>query len=186
MTHGLLSCLLPLILLAGCSSASDGDQDAAATAAPSEDPTAADAQGAPSAESPPPVAPAANVPAISARSYVGGTARVTVTGAFQIDEDVAINKQASISDGTMTWLQYGVSGAETPNALVTVSESEVGINVAHGKPTATIGAESCKGNMDVAATSITGHYICKDVTSYDPRSGNMGKIDIDINFTASS
>jgi len=183
MTHRLMSCLLPLIVLAGCSSASDADQDAAA---PSEAPTAAEPPGGPSAESPPPVEPAANVPVISARTYVGGSARVTVTGAFQIDEDIAINKQASISDGEMTWLQYGVSGAETPNALVTVSTTEVGINVARGKPTATIGAESCQGSMEVAATSVTGHYTCKDVTSYDPRSGNMGKIDVDIHFTASS
>lgn len=128
----------------------------------------------------------ADVPIISARTYVGGSAKVTVTGSFQINDDVPINTQASISDGEMTWLQYGASGSQAPNALVTVSPDEVGINVARGQPTATIPAVSCTGGMKVTGNSITGHYKCPNVTSYDPRSGQMGTVDIEIELTAMS
>jgi hypothetical protein len=126
------------------------------------------------------------VPIISARTYVGGSAKVTVTGSFQIAEDIPINTQASYSDGEMTWLQYGASGSEAPNALVTVSPDEVGVNVGRGKPTATISAENCTGNMDVTGNSITGHYKCLNVTSYDPGSGQMGTVNIEIDLTAKS
>jgi hypothetical protein len=131
-------------------------------------------------------APAVAVPVISARTYVGGSAKVTVTGSFQIDEAIPINTQASFGDGEMTWLQYGASGSEAPNALVTVSLDEVGINVGRGKPTATIGAENCTGGMEVSSNSITGHYTCPNVTSYDPGSGQMGIINIEIDLTATS
>lgn len=131
-------------------------------------------------------APAVEVPVISARSYVGGSAKVAVTGSFQIDEDIPINTQASYSAGDMTWLQYGASGSEAPNALVTVSTFEVGINASRGKPTAVIGAENCTGGMEVSSNSVTGHYKCPNVTSHDPGSGKMGTVQIEIVFTATS
>ena len=79
----------------------------------------------------------AAVPIISARSYLGGSAKVAVTGSFQIGEDIPINTEASYSDGEMTWLQYGASGAEAPNALVTVSAEEDGVNTGLEKLAAT-------------------------------------------------
>ena len=109
-----------------------------------------------------------------------------VTGSFQIDAAIPINTQASISDGEMTWLQYGNSGSEAPEALVTVSTYETGVTVAHGKPTATIGAVDCTGGMEVKKVLVTGHYKCPNVTSYDPRSGQMGTVNIEIDFTATS
>jgi len=129
---------------------------------------------------------AGKIPVISARSYVSGSAQVTVTGSFQINEDIAINKQASFSDGEMTWLQYGASGSEAANLLVTVSPDEVGVNVGRGKQTATAGGEGCTGNMDVTGNSVSAHYKCLNVTSYDPRSGQMGKVNIEIHLTAKS
>jgi hypothetical protein len=47
-------------------------------------------------------------PAISARSYTSGSAIVKVTGSFQIDAEIPINTQASLSDGEMTWLQFTI------------------------------------------------------------------------------
>ena len=165
---------LPLIALsASCSGQSGTDQESASSAA--------------AADSAAPVnQTAAEVPVISKRTYVGGNAKVKVTGSFQIDADIPINTKASISDAGMTWLQYGVSGSEPPEALVTVSTDEVGIMVGRGKQTATIGAADCKGKMEVAATLITGHYTCVGVTSYDPGTGSMGKIDIELTFSAQS
>jgi hypothetical protein len=120
------------------------------------------------------------------QNQTAGSAKVTVTGSFQFNEDIPINTQASYSDGEMTWLQYGASGSEAPNALVTVSRDEVGINVGRGKQTATIGAENCSGDMEVTGNSITGHFKCPNVTSYDPVSGQMGTVNIEVNLAATS
>jgi hypothetical protein len=126
------------------------------------------------------------VPTIGARSYVGGSAKITVTGSFQVNADIPINKQASMSDGEMTWLQFGASGSEEPNMLLTVSSYEVGFGVARGKATATAGAEDCTGDIVVAERQINGKYSCKGVTSYDPSTGQMGTVDVEIQFTALS
>lgn len=132
------------------------------------------------------VAAAEGVPTISQRSYVAGSAQVTVTGAFSIDADIPINTQASMSDGEMTWLQFGVSGAAEPNMLLTVSSYEVGFGVARGKAIATAGAADCTGDLVVESQQVRGNYSCKGVVSYDPGSGQMGKVDIEIRFVARS
>jgi hypothetical protein len=129
---------------------------------------------------------AGGIPTISPRGYVGGSVKVAVSGSFKINADIPINKQASMSDGEMTWLQYGVSGAAEPNLLLTVSSYEVGFGVSRGKAMATAGAEDCTGDMVVGERQINGKYSCKGVTSYDPSSGRMGTVDIEIHFTALS
>jgi len=130
------------------------------------------------------------VPKISGRSFVGGSARVTVTGSFQIDADVAINAKASFGDGAMTWIQFGVSGAAEPNALITYGDQGIGIIVGLGKNTATAepSAEdaACSGGVDVTGSSISGQYTCRGVGSYNPATGKMGKVNITIRFTATS
>jgi hypothetical protein len=132
------------------------------------------------------MAAAEGVPTISPRGYVGGSAEVTVTGAFSINADIPINKQASMSDGEMTWLQFGVAGAAEPNMLLTVSSYEVGFGVARGKAIATAGAADCTGDLVVAPQQVHGKYSCKGVASYDPDTGQMGKVDIEIRFVALS
>jgi hypothetical protein len=126
------------------------------------------------------------IPVVSARTYIAGSAAVTVTGAFQIKADIPINTKASISDGEMTWLQYGDAGSEEPNMLLTVSPYEVGFGVARGKAIATAGAGDCTGDLVVTGVSIIGKYSCEGVTSYDPTTGQQGKVDIDIRLTAQS
>ncbi len=131
-------------------------------------------------------------PAISARQFTAGSAKVTVRGAVQIDQDVAINTQASVGDGEVTWLQFGVSGSATPNSLITYGETgEIGISVAKGKFVATAGivpgeAPQCSGKTDVAKTLVSGSYTCKGVVSHDGATGTMGKVDIEVRFTAKS
>jgi len=125
------------------------------------------------------------IPVISQRTFVAGNAHVIVTGSFKFTADIALNIPASISDGEDTWLQYGASGSEAPNALFKVSPTEIGIIVAQGKPSATAG-DTCQGKLDVTAASVKGHYVCKNVASYDPRSGQMGTVDIDISLVATS
>jgi hypothetical protein len=129
---------------------------------------------------------AGKIPVISQRTFAAGNAHVVVTGSFKFTADIALNVPASISDGEDTWLQYGASGSDAPNALFKVSPTEIGIIVSQGKPSATAGDDTCQGKLDVTAASVSGHYVCKGVTSYDPRSGQMGTVSIDITLTATT
>jgi hypothetical protein len=130
-------------------------------------------------------------PAISERQFTGGSAKVTVTGSAKIDQDIAINTKASYGDGEMTWLQFGASGSEEPNALITYGETgEVGISVGKGKFIATgsimPGEDSqCSGKVQVTGTMVSGEYGCAGVTSHDPAT-KLGKVDIKVRFTAKS
>lgn len=126
------------------------------------------------------------VPPISARQFVSGSAKVTVTGSFQIDQDVAINSKASVSDGEMTWLQFGNSGSDVPNALITFQGGDFGIIVGAGKSSVTGESPQCAGNVAVTAALVSGNYSCAAVVSFDRSSGKMGKVDIKITFTAKS
>jgi hypothetical protein len=134
-----------------------------------------------SAEKSPP-----DVPAITQRSYVGGSAHLTTTGAFQVDAEVPINAKASYSDGEKTWLQFGASGAKEPNVLITYGDGDIGIIFASGTFTATAEAVHCTGRADVTAASITGQYRCKGVTAYDKSSGKMNPVAVTVTFTAKS
>lgn len=131
-------------------------------------------------------------PTISARQYKGGSARVTVSGSATIDQEIPLNIPASISDGEVTWIQFGASGAETPNALITYGETkEIGISVGKGKLVVTGGImpgekSQCSGKVEVTATAIAGEYTCVGLTSYDAASGAMGKVDLKVRFTATS
>ena len=128
---------------------------------------------------------------ISERQFTGGSAIVTVTGSAKIDQEIAINTKASYGDGGMTWLQFGESGAEAPNALVTYGkDGEIGITVGKGKFIATgdivPGEDSqCTGKVQVTQTSVSGDYTCTGVVSHDPAT-KMGKVDIKVRFTAKS
>ena len=131
-------------------------------------------------------------PKISQREFVSGGAKVVVTGAFTINEDVKLNTKASFGDGESTWLQFGASGSEQPNALITYGETkEIGITVGKGKLTASGGIvpgekSECAGKAEATPTLISGKYTCRGVASYDPATGRMGKVDIEITFTAKS
>ena len=130
-------------------------------------------------------------PTISQRQYTGGSATVTVGGSTTIDAEVPLNPQASYSDGEVTWLQFGVSGAETPNSLITYGQTkEIGIAVSKGKFTVTGGimpgeASECLGKVQVTAKEVSGEYTCAGVTSHDPGRG-MAKVNIKVRFSATS
>ena len=130
-------------------------------------------------------------PTISERQFTGGSAKVTVTGSAKIDQEIAINTKASYGDGEGTWLQFGESGSEAPNALITYGDTkEIGISVGKGKFIVTGGIipgedSQCSGSAKVTATAITGDYTCTGVVSHDPATG-MGKVDIKVRFTAKS
>ena len=131
-------------------------------------------------------------PPISARQFTGGSVKIVVTGSFTVNADVPINTQASLSDGEITWLQFGVSGSATPEALITYGENDdTGVTVGSGKNVATGGITpgekpTCTGKAQVTATLISGHYVCKGLSSYNPSTGKLGKVDVEVTFTAKS
>ncbi len=89
-----------------------------------------------------------------------GCAKVAETGSFSINEDVAINPKASLGDGEMTWIQFGVSGSTKPDVLITCGQ-EIGITVGLGKFVATggimVGQKStCSGKVEVTKTLVSG------------------------------
>ena len=127
-----------------------------------------------------------DVPAITSRSYVGGSAHLTTTGAFQVDAEVPINDKASYSDGEKTWLQFGASGSKAPNVLITYGDGDMGIIFANGSWTATAEGVHCTGRADVTAKSIIGQYRCKGVTGYDKSTGKMSDVAVTVTFTAKS
>ena len=131
-------------------------------------------------------------PSISARQFTDGSIQVQVTGSRNIDEEVPINSQASIGDGEVTWLQFGASGSDSANSLITFTQTgEVGVSVGKGKFIVTAGVTpgekpQCEGQTEVTPSLITGNYTCRGITSYDAATGTMGKVDVVVAFTAKS
>ena len=131
-------------------------------------------------------------PPISARQFTGGSVKIVVTGSFSINADVPLNVQASIGDGEMTWLQFGVSGSAAPEALITYgANKETGITVGSGKNMATGGMmpgekPTCTGSVQVTAALISGHYVCKGLSSHNSSSGRLATVDVEVTFTARS
>ena len=166
-----------LLVLAGCGSDA-GD----ATAGASE---ATRAQAAA-----PPDGGSRDALIISPRTYTVGTVKAKVTGFFAVDGSQQLNKPASITDEDQTWIQYGVSGAPELNVLFTNSTAmaENGINVSVGPYTVTATSTSgeCRTKFDVKPTTITGHYSCTGSTGYNNKTGEMGKVDVEVDFDAGS
>jgi len=127
---------------------------------------------------------------ISPRTYTSGSVQAKVTGFFTVDGTQQLNKPASITDEDQTWIQYGVSGAQELNVLFTnstaLAENGVTIGVGPYTVTATSSSGECKTKFDVQAATITGHYSCAGSTGYNNKTGQMGKIDIEVDFTAES
>jgi hypothetical protein len=133
------------------------------------------------------------MPKITARTFTAGSAAVTVTGSGTFTQDIPLNAPASFSDGTMTYIQFGVSGAAEPNLLMTYSaeSGETGITLGRGKFVATAGVmpgekPQCSGGTEVTGAMVSGHYTCPGITSYDSGTGKMGKVNIEVRFTAKS
>lgn len=127
---------------------------------------------------------------ISPRTYTTGTVKAKVTGFFGVDGSQDLNKPASITDEDQTWIQYGVSGAQELNVLFTNSQSMVenGVTIGLGpySVTATSTSGECRTRFDVKPATISGHYSCTGSTGYNNKTGQMGKVDIEVDFAASS
>ena len=127
---------------------------------------------------------------ISARTYSDGSVKARVTGFFAVDGGQVLNKPASITDEDQTWIQYGASGAQELNVLFTnstaMAENGVTIGVGPYTVTATSTSGECRTKFDVTAASVSGHYSCSGSTGYNNKTGEMGKVDVEVDFSASS
>jgi hypothetical protein len=126
------------------------------------------------------------VPVISARTYTSGYIRLNVSGHFDIDASPELDTRASISDGGYTWIQYGASGSEAPNATVTIGNGDIGISVAVGRNIATGTSTECSMTTTVTPTTVSGHFTCPKVTGYNQADRSMGNVAIEIEFEAQS
>ena len=145
------------------------------------------ASGSAPAAAPSQVVPGGTFPPISARTFTSGQAVVKVTGMFEVDAIVPLNLPASLSDGTMTWMQYGNSGAMEPNSLVTRSESESGVQVGAQGFTAIALDVDCRVDVevDVDGLLIEGSFECQGITALSP-DGNLGLVDMVVAFVGAS
>ena len=184
---------LPMLLVAGgvglsaCGSSTDGRAETADDAREKDEAPQDDAalmrQAAIEAGIP---MPDVAVPVISARTYATGHARLKVSGHFDIDASPGLDTKASISDGGYTWIQYGTSGSEAPNATVTIGNGDMGISVAVGRYVATGTSTECTMTTEVTAAKVGGHFQCPKVTGYNQADGSMGDVTIEIDFEAGS
>jgi len=126
------------------------------------------------------------IPVISARTYTTGHIQLSVSGHFDIEASPELDTQASISDGGYSWIQYGTSGSEAPNATVTIGNGDMGISVAVGRYIATGTSTECSMTTNVTATKVTGHFTCPKVTGYNQADRSMGDVAIEIDFEATS
>ncbi|HEX5766515.1 MAG TPA: hypothetical protein VFY27_13195 [Woeseiaceae bacterium] len=124
------------------------------------------------------------VPVVSARTYVSGQMEIDVSGHFEIDGVMELDRVASISDGDYTWLQYGTSGGEAPNATVTIGGGDISVSVAVGRYVATATSTECEMETDVTPTSVTGHFNCPEVAGYNQDDRSMENVAIEVEFDA--
>ena len=127
---------------------------------------------------------------ISDRSYSGGSTHTKVSGFFEVDGNQDLNKPASVTNGGQTWLQYGDSGAQELSVTFTNSEdmAESGVTIGVGPYTAvgTSTSGECQPKIDVTAANVSGHFSCHGVTAYNKDNSQMGKVNIEVDFNASS
>lgn len=130
--------------------------------------------------------PDEEIPVISDRTYTVGHMQLSVSGFFDIDASPALDTMASITSDGHTWIQYGASGEEPPNATFTVGEGDMGISVAVGRYGATGTTIECEIITEVTPTKVSGHVSCPKVTGYDQASRSMGDVKIEVEFEATS
>lgn len=126
------------------------------------------------------------IPDVSDRTYTAGYSQLKVSGHFDIDASPALDTVASITSGGYTWIQYGTSGSDTPNATVTIGSGDIGISVAVGRYVATGTTTECTMTTTVTDTKVSGQFKCPKVTGYNQADGSMGDVTIEIDFEATS
>lgn len=179
MSNQSMLAVLIALSLAGCGS-NTGDSSESTSA----DEAAFDQDAAP------PIMKSGDAIVISTRTYTAGTVKAKVTGFFSVDGTQELNLPASLTDDDQTWIQYGVSGAPDLNVLFTNSTamSEHGVTIGLGPDTVTAVSTSgeCRTKVDVTPTLVTGHYTCTGSTAYNNQTGQMGEVDIEVEFSAGS
>jgi len=172
-----------VLVLAGCGSGSDSPEG---TESDDKLEGLSDAEAMAAAAEMAGLEAPANVPVINDRDYKTGMAHAKVTGFFTAEGSVALNEPASLTSGGQTWIMYGDSGSTALSIGVTSNQYDAGATITQGTFTVTAGGTDCESEFDVKPALITGKFKCPGATAYDKSSGNMGKVDLEVTFDASS
>jgi hypothetical protein len=200
--HRWIPAAFAVLLVAACSSQSPGTTTVGgstpgtvATATPaSVEPSDQGGGGSGGAS---PVAGNGKIPAISDRTFTGGTAHVRVTGSFAIDKDLplTLNGVSWVSaDIGATHLWFGTPPTtdnlhnEADNVEMTFDNVAGSvITPATGPWSALAGSDSCTTfSVQATPTLVSGQISCKGVTAGDSVAGTTGSVDIEITFSATS
>ncbi len=129
-----------------------------------------------------------DLPRISMRDFTGGDAPITTTGTFTLSETMPMHPPATFADGTETTLIYGDLLADYVSVgFSNLDGSEgLGLNVQAGPWMATYQGQGCSWEVDVSATSVSGHISCTDIPAYNDVDGTTGAIDLEMDFSADS
>ena len=120
------------------------------------------------------------------RYYKGGSARVTLTGAFEFDGELPLDTNASYTaDDGQTWIVYGDQTPGKLNVIFTYNDYGYGLGVGEGARVAIAEGDLCEGDLEVTATTVSGRYTCPSVDSGGSRVG-MATVSISVEFTAGS
>lgn len=58
--------------------------------------------------------------------------------------------------------------------------------IGNGPYQVTAGSDECKITFDATPTVVSGHFSCAEATGYNKKSGQMGKVSVDVTFNAKS
>ncbi len=134
---------------------------------------------------PTPVGGGGGIPPISTRTIHGGQVHATVSGFFGVDTTVAINTGVTSAGEFDTWLFYGTGGTQGTSIGIFLGDPQY-VQVTSGTVTVQSKEDECTMQVQVTASSISGHVSCTGVTAYDLPAGTNGLVTIELDFTADS
>lgn len=148
------------------------------------------ARATPIATPSPTPGPGTTIPKISARTYIAGSAPLSVTGAFNFSSTLALLLQDASSDGVETTLNYGFH-VDPGGMLLVFSQRPgadgLGLNVSYGPFVATYVGEGCTWEVEVTDATLSGHISCTGIpVTHEPDGTAAGVVDIELDFSADS
>ena len=128
--------------------------------------------------------PAVTVPDLSTLRLTQGTAEVITTGSLELNTDVALSVDETLSSEGVTWLVFADANVPVRANLVH-GDGAVGAYIQQGDLAADASHGTCVGETKLTDGLVWGHYTCAGAAVYDLLSGTqVGETTITIEFSA--